>query len=61
MNVIEYAEKKYAEACRNEKYEDARYWRAYLDGAKAQKKAEPAAIVFNYRVVKEGLDEKQDD
>jgi len=61
VNVIEYAEKKYAEACRNEKYEDARYWSAYLDGAKAQKKAEPAVIVFNYRGVKEVSDEKQAD
>lgn len=61
MNVIEYAEKKYAEACRNEQYEDARYWSAYIDGAKAQKKAEPAVIVFNYRGVKEGEHEKQAD
>lgn len=38
MTVIEYAEKRYKECCDNEQYEDARYWAAYLDGAKAQRK-----------------------
>lgn len=38
MTVIEFAEKRYKECCDNEEYEDARYWAAYLDGAKAQQK-----------------------
>ena len=38
MSVIEYAEKRYKECCDNEQYEDARYWSAYLQGARAQKK-----------------------
>lgn len=37
MTVIEFAEKRYKECCDNEEYEDARYWAAYLDGARAQK------------------------
>lgn len=38
MTVIEFAEKRYKECCDNGLYEDARYWAAYLDGARAQKK-----------------------
>lgn len=38
VSVIEFAEKRYKECCDNEQYEDARYWAAYLDGARAQKK-----------------------
>lgn len=38
MSIIEYAEKRYREACANEQYVDARYWAAYLDGARAQQK-----------------------
>ena len=35
-DVIEYAKERYEYCCQNELYEDARYWSAYLDGAKAQ-------------------------
>lgn len=38
MSVIEFAEKRYKECCDNGLYEDARYWAAYLDGARAQRK-----------------------
>ena len=37
MTVIEYAEKQYEWCCDHEQYEDARYWAAYLQGARAQK------------------------
>lgn len=40
MTVIEYAEKRYEECCENGDYEDARYWAAYLDGARAQMREE---------------------
>ena len=36
--VIEYAERRYRECCDAADYEDARYWSAYLNGARAQKK-----------------------
>ena len=35
MTVIEFAEKRYRECC-EEDPDDARYWAAYLDGARAQ-------------------------
>lgn len=35
-SIIAYAEEKYRFYCELEMYEDARYWAAYLDGAKAQ-------------------------
>ena len=38
MSVIEFAEKQYAYCCEHDEYEEARYWAAYLNGAKAQKK-----------------------
>ena len=37
MSVIEYAEKQYKYCCDHDLYEDARYWSAYLQGARAQK------------------------
>ena len=37
MSVIEYAEQQYEYCCEHELYEDARYWAAYLQGARAQK------------------------
>ncbi len=39
MTVIEFAEKRYRECCEKD-YDEARYWAAYLDGARAQKKEE---------------------
>lgn len=38
MTIIEFAEKRLKECCENDDYDDARYWTAYLDGARAQKK-----------------------
>ena len=38
MTVIEFAEKRLNESCLNDDDEDVLYWRAYLDGARAQKK-----------------------
>ena len=38
MAVIEFAEKRLNESCLNDNDEAALYWRAYLDGARAQKK-----------------------
>ena len=38
MTVIEFAEKRYKECCETGEYEDARYWAAYLEGARAQKR-----------------------
>lgn len=38
MSVIEFAEKQYWDCCERDDYEDARYWAAYLEGARAQKK-----------------------
>ena len=38
MNIIECAEKQYKYCCDHDLYEAARYWAAYLDGARAQKK-----------------------
>lgn len=36
MTVIEFAKKRYKECCESGDAEDARYWAAYLDGARAQ-------------------------
>ena len=36
--VIEYAERRYRECCAEADYENAQYWSAYLNGARAQKK-----------------------
>ena len=44
MTVIEFAEKRYKECCDAEDWEDARYWSAYLDGARAQKKENGNAV-----------------
>ena len=38
MTVIEFAEKRLNESCLNDDDEAVLYWRAYLDGARAQKK-----------------------
>lgn len=38
MSVIEFAEKQYKWCCEHDEYEAARYWAAYLNGARAQKK-----------------------
>ena len=38
MTVIEFAEKRLNEFCLNDNDEAVPYWRAYLDGARAQKK-----------------------
>ena len=38
MTVIEFAEKRLNESCINDDDEAVLYWRAYLDGARAQKK-----------------------
>lgn len=38
MTVIEFAEKRLNESCLNDDDESVLYWRAYLDGAMAQKK-----------------------
>lgn len=38
MNVIEFAEKRLNDSEANNNWVDARYWAAYIDGAKAQKK-----------------------
>lgn len=38
MSVIEFAEKKYVWCCENDEFAEARYWAAYLNGARAQKK-----------------------
>ena len=38
MIVIEFAEKRLNESCLNDDDEAVLYWRAYLDGARAQKK-----------------------
>ena len=37
MTVIEFAEKRLNESCLNDDDEAVLYWRAYLDGARAQK------------------------
>ena len=37
MTVIEFAEKRYRECCEKD-FDEARYWAAYLDGARAQLK-----------------------
>ena len=39
MTVIEFAEKRLNESCLNDDDEAVLYWRAYLDGARAQKKS----------------------
>ena len=44
MTVIEFAEKRYKECCEAGDCEDARYWAAYLDGARAQKKENGNAV-----------------
>ena len=38
MTVIEFAEKRLHESCLSDDDEAIMYWRAYLDGARAQKK-----------------------
>ena len=38
MTVIEFAEERLNESCISDDDEAALYWRAYLDGARAQKK-----------------------
>ena len=43
MNVIEFAEKRLADECRQrdlglDNSDDIQYWAAYLDGARAQKR-----------------------
>ena len=38
MTVIEFAEKRLNESCLNDDDEAVLYWRAYLDGARVQKK-----------------------
>ena len=40
MTVIEFAEERLNESCLNDNDEAALYWRAYLDGARAQKKGD---------------------
>ena len=48
-SVIAYAEEKYRYCCDHELYEDARYWAAYIDGARAQIREDDriAAAYFN--------------
>ena len=38
MTVIEFAEKRLHESCLSDDDEAIMYWRAYLDGARAQNK-----------------------
>lgn len=36
--LIEYAQRRLDDACKNGTYEDCRYWAGYLDGAKTAKR-----------------------
>ena len=53
MTVIEFAEKRLNESCLNDDDEAVLYWRAYLDGAIAQKKS----TVMEWISVKDRLPE----
>ena len=53
MTVIEFAEKRYRECCEKD-FDDARYWAAYLEGARAQLKEDTNVLGLPFLYYREG-------
>lgn len=64
MTVIEFAEERLNESCINDDDEAVLYWRAYLDGARAQKCDQPetctayVSVITNADRIREMSDEE---